>query len=60
MKPALLNRTGRDVQIAVRTLVLCTVVYLGAAIWIIFSVRNTSFVADADNFCLNHISRYCE
>ncbi|KAF2855073.1 hypothetical protein T440DRAFT_539186 [Plenodomus tracheiphilus IPT5] len=57
-KPEQLDRYSRDIQIAVRTLVLCTVVYVGAALWVVFSVRKTSFVADPDAFCIHHVSRY--
>jgi hypothetical protein len=60
----LLHRTkdadpsNHDVKIAVRTLILCTVVYLGAGLWLASSYRHATVVADADAFCMNHISRY--
>lgn len=56
-----MDRHGRGIQIAVRTLVLCTVIYFGAALWVGFGVRKMSiFVADADSFCMHHDSLYCE
>ncbi|KAF1938481.1 hypothetical protein EJ02DRAFT_425704 [Clathrospora elynae] len=58
LKPAVLERSSRDVRVAVKTLVLCTIVYVGAAMWIAFSVQRTTFVADPDDFCLHHVSHY--
>jgi hypothetical protein len=50
----------RDIKIAVRTLVLCTIVYVGAGLWFASSFRHAAFVSDADDFCLQHVSRYCK
>lgn len=60
LKKTALDRSSRDVQVAAKTLVLCTIVYLGAALWIGYSFKKTTFVADADEFCLHHVSLYCE
>ncbi|KAL6708353.1 hypothetical protein ACN47E_003277 [Coniothyrium glycines] len=57
-KSILLDRPSRDIQIAIRTLVLCTIVYFGAAIWITYSVRKSVFVTNADDFCIHHVSQY--
>lgn len=59
LKAAVLKHSSRDVQVAVWTLVMCTIVYIGAAIWIAFNM-GTSFVADADDFCIHHVSQYCK
>jgi hypothetical protein len=53
-----LSRSSRDIRIAVRTLALCTVIYLGAGLWLISSLRYDIFVADVDDTCLHHVSRY--
>lgn len=59
-KSVLHDRSSRDLEVAVRTFVLTTVIYLGLAVWVVFSVRQTSFVSNPDDFCLHHIARYCE
>ena len=59
IKPAALDRSSRDLKVAVQTLVLCTLVYLSAALWIAWSVQRTTFVSNADKFCLHHVSLYC-
>ncbi|KAF2280525.1 uncharacterized protein EI97DRAFT_368898 [Westerdykella ornata] len=50
---------ARGARIAIRATLLCTTVYLGIGIWFGYIMRGTQFVADADDFCLNHISHYC-
>lgn len=59
-KARVLEQSSRDIKIAVRTLILSSIVYLGVGLWLASSVRNTTVVADADDFCLHHVSRYCE
>jgi hypothetical protein len=49
----------RATTIAVRTALLCTAAYLGITIWFGFILNGTHFVADADDFCVNHVSEYC-
>jgi hypothetical protein len=49
-----------EYQIALKTLIICSVVYLGAGFWIADSVRKAKFVIDADEFCINHVSQYCQ
>lgn len=60
IKPIAFDRSSRDLQVAVRTLLLCTIVYVGATLWIAWSVHQTEFVADPDEFCLHHVSLYCK
>lgn len=60
LKPTPIDRSTRDVQVAVKTLAVCTVMYLSAALWIAFSIQETAFVANADQLCLRHVSLYCE
>jgi hypothetical protein len=59
LKPNAYRHTSRDVRIAVRTLILCTIVYVGGAIWIALSVNQTNSVADLDDVCIHHVSKYC-
>jgi hypothetical protein len=59
-KTSALDRSSRDLRVAVKTLVLCTIVYLGAGLWIAYSFQNATLVADADGFCMHHVSRYCK
>ncbi|KZM24528.1 uncharacterized protein EKO05_0008690 [Ascochyta rabiei] len=49
---------GLEYQVALKTLVICSVVYLSAGFWIALSVRKTHMVTDADAFCMSHISQY--
>jgi hypothetical protein len=51
--------TSHDIRVAVRTLIACTIVYLGAALWIAFSVRGSTLISDPDDFCIHHVSQYC-
>ena len=60
LKPILSSHSSRDVQVAMRTLILCTIVYVGAATWIAFSTNKITLLANADDFCIHHISRYCK
>jgi hypothetical protein len=60
LKDTVLDRSRRDVSIAVKTLIISTVVYLGAGLWLVSSFRNATFVADVDDVCLHHVSRYCK
>ena len=60
LKPDHPDRTNRDVRVALKTLALCSLVYVGAAVCVALSVRKTIFVVDADEFCLHHVSRYCK
>ncbi|RII24742.1 hypothetical protein CUC08_Gglean011754 [Alternaria sp. MG1] len=52
------ERSSRDVQVAVRTLIACTIVYVGAAMWIAFTVNGSNLITDPDDFCIHHVSRY--
>ena len=49
-----------EYQVALKTLIVCSVVYLSAGFWIAYGVRKAEFVEDADEFCINHVSQYCE
>lgn len=49
-----------EYQVALKTLIICSVVYLSAGVWIADSVRKAEFVIDADEFCINHVSQYCQ
>lgn len=60
LKPIVSSHSSRDVQVAVRTLILCTIVYVGAATWIALSTNKITLLANADDFCIHHISRYCK
>lgn len=60
LKTSALDRSSRDIRVAVKTLVLCSIIYLGAGLWLGLSVRNAAFVPDADDFCMHHVSRYCK
>ncbi len=53
------TRTKSEYQVALRTLIICSIVYLSAGLWIVHSVRSAEFVIDADDFCIHHVSRYC-
>ncbi|CAN9366594.1 unnamed protein product [Alternaria alternata] len=52
------ERLSRDVQVAVRTLIACTIVYVGAAMWIAFTVNGSNLITGPDDFCIHHVSRY--
>jgi len=57
------SRRSRDHQIAIRTLLICTAVYVTASVGIALSIQNIqneTFVENADSFCLGHISQYCK
>ncbi|KAH6642668.1 hypothetical protein C7974DRAFT_301550 [Boeremia exigua] len=51
-------RPNYEYQVALRTLVICSVVYLSAGFWIAFSTRRIEFVTNADEFCMHHISQH--
>jgi hypothetical protein len=55
-----LERSSRDIRIAVKTLVLSTVVYFGAGLWLVLGIQNATIVSNADDFCMHHVSRYCK
>jgi hypothetical protein len=55
-----IDRSSRDIRVAVKAILLCTLVYIGAGAWIAYSVQNATFVADADDFCMHRVSRYCK
>jgi hypothetical protein len=59
-KASALDRSSHDVKIAVKTLVLSTIVYLGVGLWLASSIRNATVVADVDDLCLHHVSHYCK
>jgi hypothetical protein len=59
LKTSTLERSARDIRVAVKTLVICSTVYLGVALWLGLSVRNAAVVSEADDFCMHHVSRYC-
>jgi hypothetical protein len=59
LKSSAIDRSSHDVRIAVKTLVLSTIVYLGAGLWLASSIRNATIVADVDDLCLRHVSQYC-
>ncbi|USP80641.1 hypothetical protein yc1106_07915 [Curvularia clavata] len=52
------DHSRRDVWIAVRTHVLCTVAYVCATLWMTFHIRRTTPVADPDKFCIHHVSQF--
>jgi hypothetical protein len=49
-----------EYQVAFKTLVICSVVYLSIGFWIAHSVHEADFVTDADKFCINHVNQYCQ
>lgn len=49
-----------EYRVALKSFILCTVVYLSVGVWIAFSVRRAVFVTDADEFCIGHVSQYCK
>lgn len=53
-------KSESNVRVAVKTTILCTIVYFTVGLWMAFSVRNERFVSNVDEFCINHISLYCE
>lgn len=53
------RKTG-DLRVAVNTFVLSTAVYITVGVWIALSARSGTFVWDADDFCINHVSQYCK
>ena len=57
LKPS--PRPNFEYQVALKTLIVCSVVYLSAGFWIAHSVRKAKFVTDADEFCIHHVSQYC-
>lgn len=54
------DRSRHDVRIAARTHVLCTIAYLCATLWMTFRISGTTPVADADEFCIHHVSEFCK
>lgn len=48
-----------EFQVALKTFLVCSVVYLSTGIWIAHSVRKAEFVTNADQFCINFVSQYC-
>ncbi|EFQ91715.1 hypothetical protein CFE70_007643 [Pyrenophora teres f. teres 0-1] len=58
IKPFVSSRSSRDIQVAARTLILCTIAYVGAAIWMAFGMSKMPLLANPDEFCIHHISRY--
>ncbi|KAH3908423.1 hypothetical protein HBH56_174820 [Parastagonospora nodorum] len=52
------DRSSRDIRVAVKTLLLSTAVYLGVGLWLAYGARNAAFVTNVDDFCMRHISRY--
>jgi hypothetical protein len=60
LKTIALDRSSRDIRIAVKTLLLSTIVYLGVGLWLAYGIRNAAVVTDADDFCIHHVSRYCK
>jgi hypothetical protein len=59
LKTSALDRSARDLRVAVKTLVICSIVYLGVGLWLGLSVRDATVVSDADDFCMHHVSRFC-
>lgn len=53
------HRPNLELQVALRTLLICSVVYLSVGFWIAHSIRKAEFVSDADEFCMHHVSQYC-
>lgn len=60
LKPSALYRPSGDSRVAVRVHVLCTIVYVGATLWMAFHVNRTTSAVNADEFCIHHISQYCK
>ncbi|KAI4613585.1 uncharacterized protein J4E87_009713 [Alternaria ethzedia] len=58
LKSPAFQGSSRDVRVAVRTLIACTIVYVGAALWIAFTVNSSALISDPDDFCIHHVSRY--
>lgn len=48
-----------ELQVALKTLITCSIVYLSVGLWIVHSIRKTQHVSDADEFCMHHVSQYC-
>ena len=49
-----------EYQVVLKTLMVCSVVYLSVGVWIAHTVRRAEFVTDADEFCIHHVSQYCK
>ncbi|KAF2033484.1 hypothetical protein EK21DRAFT_58412 [Setomelanomma holmii] len=60
LKSNAIDQSNREIRTAVKTLAVCTIVYFSAGLWLAFSLRHAAFVADPDDFCMHHVSRYCE
>lgn len=58
LKPS--SRPRFEYQVALKTLIVCSVVYLCAGFWVAYGVRKAEFVEDADEFCMNYVSQYCK
>lgn len=54
------DRKTRDMQIALRTIVFSTAIYVTIGVWIGLSVGTQNMMFNADEFCINHASRYCK
>lgn len=59
-KIGVVDRSDRDLRVAVKTLLVCTIVYVTAGLCILYSMQNAAFIADADDFCMHHVSRDCK
>lgn len=53
------EKSKTEYWVALRTLLVCSIVYLSAGLWIAHSVRKVEFVTNADEFCIGHVSQYC-
>lgn len=53
-------RENRDREIAIRTLLLCTVVYAAAGMCMALGMGSNTLVEAADRYCLDYISHYCK
>jgi hypothetical protein len=60
LKASALDRSGRDIRVAVKTLLLSTAVYLGVGLCLAYGARNAAVFTNVDDFCMRHVSRYCK
>ena len=60
LKASFVDQSGRDLKVAVKTLILSSVVYLGVGLWLLLSIRNAAILRSVDDICMDHVSRYCK
>jgi hypothetical protein len=60
LKAVVVDRSSRDLKVAVKTLILSSVIYLGAGLWLLLSIRNATVLRSVDDICMDHVSHYCK